>query len=197
MRRIEIKSVASDLFAKKGYHDTSMQEIADTIGINKAALYFYFKSKADLYLEIVEDIRQPLIDEVKNVVENFIDSPFEVIFRTIFYEFVKKLSYNQILLWKRTILMSTLNFDEEIQSSSRELIKRRDEELVKIVKEVIIEKKPKIEKDNLNVFIISYSLFVRSFMDWMLLNHVANHKKDNLEMAEKLWNVFWNGCMIE
>lgn len=47
-REQEIVSVARQLLASKGYHDTSMEEVAETVGISKATLYQHFPSKDDL-----------------------------------------------------------------------------------------------------------------------------------------------------
>jgi AcrR family transcriptional regulator len=47
----EILDIALSLFVKKGYHQTSMQEIAEAGGLTKGGLYYYIKSKEDvLYL---------------------------------------------------------------------------------------------------------------------------------------------------
>ncbi|MGH3392398.1 MAG: TetR/AcrR family transcriptional regulator [Actinomadura sp.] len=54
-----IQAAARELFAKKGVQRTSLQEIADRLGITKPALYYHFSSREDLVRSIV----QPLIDD--------------------------------------------------------------------------------------------------------------------------------------
>ncbi|WP_243292228.1 TetR/AcrR family transcriptional regulator [Bacillus sp. FJAT-47783] len=44
---------AMDLFSKQGFNQTSMQEIADFLGIAKGSIYHYFKSKDQLLIEII------------------------------------------------------------------------------------------------------------------------------------------------
>lgn len=51
--------VARELFAQQGVQRTSLQEIADKLGITKPALYYHFASREDLVRSIV----QPLIDD--------------------------------------------------------------------------------------------------------------------------------------
>lgn len=46
--RDRILDVALDLFARKGYADTSLREIAGQLDISKAALYYHFESKQDI-----------------------------------------------------------------------------------------------------------------------------------------------------
>ena len=56
--RERIQAAARELFAKQGVQKTSLQEIADKLGITKPALYYHFASREDLLRSIV----QPLID---------------------------------------------------------------------------------------------------------------------------------------
>lgn len=53
--RERILEVALALFAEKGYEATSMREIAEHLGITKAALYYHFDSKADIVRAMLAD----------------------------------------------------------------------------------------------------------------------------------------------
>ncbi|MEG1984751.1 MAG: TetR/AcrR family transcriptional regulator [Oscillospiraceae bacterium] len=44
------------LIAEKGYDKTSIGQIADAIGIKKASIYYYFKSKEDIFLQMVREL---------------------------------------------------------------------------------------------------------------------------------------------
>ncbi|MCI2423259.1 TetR/AcrR family transcriptional regulator [Saccharopolyspora sp. K220] len=61
--RAEIRAVAAELFTRQGFEKTSLREVAERLGITKAALYYHFPSKADL----VRGIVQPLVDEVEEL----------------------------------------------------------------------------------------------------------------------------------
>jgi AcrR family transcriptional regulator len=50
-RRNELTREAARLFAQKGYHGTSIGEIADALGVQKGSLYAHIKSKQDLLYE--------------------------------------------------------------------------------------------------------------------------------------------------
>jgi AcrR family transcriptional regulator len=50
--RERILDVALELFNEQGYDATSLREIAERLGVTKAALYYHFKSKADILLEL-------------------------------------------------------------------------------------------------------------------------------------------------
>jgi AcrR family transcriptional regulator len=49
---VQIIEIAADLFDRFGYHDTTMQAIADRAGVRKASLYYYFRSKDEILGEL-------------------------------------------------------------------------------------------------------------------------------------------------
>ena len=51
-----ILSAAAELFRVQGYASTSMQEIADAVGLSRPALYYHFKNKEELLGSLVEDV---------------------------------------------------------------------------------------------------------------------------------------------
>ncbi len=53
-KRRRILEVATKEFAKKGYHDASISNIASKSGISVGAVYKYFDNKQDLFLTIVD-----------------------------------------------------------------------------------------------------------------------------------------------
>ncbi|MEV0281836.1 TetR/AcrR family transcriptional regulator [Streptomyces sp. NPDC050610] len=55
-----IQDVALELFAEQGYEKTSLREIAEKLGVTKAALYYHFKTKEDIFVSIFEDLGRPL-----------------------------------------------------------------------------------------------------------------------------------------
>jgi AcrR family transcriptional regulator len=59
-RRARILRAAEDQFAARGYHATSMDDIAAAAGVTKPVLYDHFGSKLDLYVRLTEGIRDEL-----------------------------------------------------------------------------------------------------------------------------------------
>lgn len=54
-KKEKIIKYAFDLFAEKGYSETSVDDIVKASGISKGGIYYYFKSKEDIFLEIAKD----------------------------------------------------------------------------------------------------------------------------------------------
>lgn len=64
-RRRQLLDVACDLFARTGFHDTSMEDIAEAAGVTKPVLYQHFPSKRALYGELLEDTGRQLLDHLE------------------------------------------------------------------------------------------------------------------------------------
>jgi AcrR family transcriptional regulator len=54
-RRNELTRQAARLFAEKGYHGTSIGDLAEAMGVQKGSLYAHIDSKADLLWEVARD----------------------------------------------------------------------------------------------------------------------------------------------
>ena len=54
-RRTELRREAARLFAERGYHGTSIGDLAEAMGVQKGSLYAHIDSKADLLWEVARD----------------------------------------------------------------------------------------------------------------------------------------------
>jgi AcrR family transcriptional regulator len=61
-RRQQILEAAMVCFSRKGYHLCSMDDIAAELSFSKALIYYYFKTKRDVFLAILDDWVQKSTD---------------------------------------------------------------------------------------------------------------------------------------
>jgi AcrR family transcriptional regulator len=69
--RVRIQAVALELFTEQGYDATSLREIAERLGVTKAALYYHFKSKE----EIVESLTADHLVRLDELLQEFSAEP--------------------------------------------------------------------------------------------------------------------------
>jgi len=55
-RRSQLLLVAVEVFGERGFHATSMDEVAEAAGVTKPVLYQHFPSKRALYRELLDDV---------------------------------------------------------------------------------------------------------------------------------------------
>jgi AcrR family transcriptional regulator len=63
-RRRQLIDTARRVFARRGFHQTSMNDVALQAGVTKPVLYQHFASKRDLYQAVLEDVGRRLQDGV-------------------------------------------------------------------------------------------------------------------------------------
>ncbi|HSS08829.1 MAG TPA: TetR/AcrR family transcriptional regulator [Acidimicrobiales bacterium] len=67
-RRRQLLDVAIDVFADRGFHGTSMEDVADAAGVTKPVLYQHFSSKRELYRELLDHVGSRLVEAVTTAV---------------------------------------------------------------------------------------------------------------------------------
>ncbi len=75
--RARILEVALRLFAERGYAGTSVRDIAEELGITKAAVHYHFAAKERL----LESLVAPFVERLEAVVEEPCDDPRAVLVR--------------------------------------------------------------------------------------------------------------------
>jgi AcrR family transcriptional regulator len=63
--REEILKTSMRMFIEHGYHGLAMRQISEAVGVSKAALYYYFKDKEELFLAILSNY----LDEMEASIE--------------------------------------------------------------------------------------------------------------------------------
>ncbi|TVX88277.1 TetR/AcrR family transcriptional regulator [Paenibacillus agilis] len=73
-KKQSIMEEALALFAEKGYHQTSIQEIADRTGIAKGSVYSFFRSKEELMMTIFEHYHQQIYGALQHILQEPLSS---------------------------------------------------------------------------------------------------------------------------
>ena len=69
LRRREIMEAALELFSQKGFHGTTMAQVARRAGVGVGTIYQHFKSKEDLYLSPLEEMCQELLTSLRSLIQ--------------------------------------------------------------------------------------------------------------------------------
>lgn len=69
-RRAEVLVAAANVFRERGYHATSMTEVAEVLNTDRATLYYYIGSKDELFQEVVRSALQANAKVADEIVES-------------------------------------------------------------------------------------------------------------------------------
>ncbi len=106
-RKEDIMKAASNLFSQKSYHDVTMDQIAEEVGVAKGTIYLYFDSKENLYLEILEHTHQTIESILEEEIAKHHPAPQKLknILRLIFQFYYQNMDVLRILTRDETRLI--------------------------------------------------------------------------------------------
>ena len=70
MTRDEILEAAVQNFSQKGFHATSMQDIAQSVNLRKASLYHHVSSKQEILVDLLDQALDILINQLQDVLDS-------------------------------------------------------------------------------------------------------------------------------
>ena len=123
----KLLKAGKSLFAEKGYHKTTIEEITKKAGVSHGTFYVHFKSKKDFFLQILKETRALILDFLNKGIQN--KSP-EIFFLDSFKEALKEKEIIKIFFFE------ALCSDEEFIKfyiESKKLFIKKTEEFLKIL----------------------------------------------------------------
>ncbi|HHY73468.1 MAG TPA: TetR/AcrR family transcriptional regulator [Bacillus bacterium] len=166
-RRTTIIEKAIKLFVAKGYHSTSMQEIAEACGIAKGTLYNYFESKEDVMLSILKYYSEKILVETEKIAKDHSLSAKEVFIQQIYFQFKECVKHSDFI--EMHIRKYAIHVNEEINEFLFELKASRLRWLTKCLRNVYGEK--------IDLYVLDLATIMNGFMR-EYLEYIILDKKD-------------------
>jgi AcrR family transcriptional regulator len=69
-RRRQLLDAALEVFVERGYHAAAMDEIAERAGVSKPVLYQHFPGKLELYLALLDESVDGVVETVREALES-------------------------------------------------------------------------------------------------------------------------------
>ncbi len=129
--RQRILQTAGELFSQKGYSAISMREIARTCGVSKPAIYHYFTSKKQLYVEV---LRQE-VDRFLEALSETVSQPGTVTERL---ELVVR-RYLGLLTQRLSLLRLVLRDMGVVETYVQEVLSERRDTLIRPIRKLLEE----------------------------------------------------------
>ncbi len=190
-RRATILDAAVSIFAKKGYRDTTLDEIAITSEFGKGTIYNYFKSKEDIYSAIIDDVSANLYDIIQQAGSETKNSK-------VFFEMHAKLLF-QYCVGKRDAFIiyvrEIAHFTTDIFISDRKKINERHEKVRSILIKKISKgiKLKEIKKYDAEKLATLYEHLIFPYI--LFLINTFEDKFDQDREIDFILSVFYNGII--
>lgn len=188
--RLEILQTAEKIFARQGYHTSTMEMVAEECGWSKGTLYLYFKSKEDLFFSILfekmDQFSATLLPELRSS-EN-IDEMISALVNSQFSFFSENKSYFQLALAEQGKVMHTSD------SGLREKMMSQQSKRLSEITEVFSLALPKCCSIEPNILVAS----IMGAINLQLVGWIMSGEGIDLESTKtQITKIFINGIKCD
>lgn len=187
----KILTAAEKEFAKSGFKGTTIQSVANSAGLPKANILYYFKTKSDLYLAVLRQIltlwnssfdRATAADDPAEVIAAYIEEKIEI----------SHTSPDLSKIFALEIINGGLNLDDEFKQSHFDWVEGR----VKVIQTWVDEQKMTVQSPHHLLYTIWASC--QHYADFSAqieqLNKKPMEQKDFAEASKNLIHIILKGC---
>lgn len=187
-----IRYVAFKLFLEKGYEAANIRDICKEVNIKASSLYFYYKSKEELFFCIYDNIwieKIKLLQDIEGLNQNNLPKV------KLYNLFIGTIEHNlQDILKEKFLLRAHLYPPEELAKPIRNKYifwsKEENKVILNIIKQCVDRK---IIDDNRipEDCVQEYKKFINSIVIDIIITSISINKNE----IDNLWLKFWN-CMM-
>ena len=175
------------LFLENGYEATNIRDICKEVGIKASTLYFYYKSKQDLFFYIYDGICLDYIKYIQDIEALKQDISVK---EKLYILLKQKIEYYVLDISKRKFILRYHLFPpEEISIVIREKYKFYNSEENKIILDSIsnFQHKNEFINENIDNYLLEYKKLENHLVYEMIISNI----KINDEVVRELWNMIW------
>lgn len=183
----EIINVSARLFSKKDYRATTLDDIAAELGITKAALYYYIKSKHDILYAICKTAINQYRQGVEEIVKSEKDSQGRM--RDIIF-----LNVN-IFAKSGDIINVYLAEEDKLPPAKRRYITKQRREIEQIIRSLIEQAIDEGIFRKMDVPVITRAIF--GMTNWLGKWYRTNGEYSADEIARIFYDLVMMGCLEE
>lgn len=178
------------LFLENGYEATNIRDICKDVGIKASTLYFYYKSKEDLFFIIYDGISMDYLNYFKGIETSISEISVE---EKLFSLLKQKIKYFALDISKQKLILRYHLFPpKDLASKLREKYTYYTNEENKIISKIILNCKDNnlFLNENINDNLIEY----KRLENYLIYEMTVFGIKINDREFSKLWDVFWNNA---
>jgi AcrR family transcriptional regulator len=185
-RRAELVEVATNLFLERGYHKTSIRDIARACPFNLAALYNYVSSKEDILYLVAQHLVSEIVKALKPAALTHLDpvDALKLAFET-YCQVVQKFSRHIRLLYREI---------ESLPKHARDPILSSVQSLVDIFRDLVDRAAERGEVRDIDSRLIALDLMVSAHM-WAIHGRFLRSYLDLKSFTQQQSRVLFEGVL--
>ncbi|MCJ7703666.1 MAG: TetR/AcrR family transcriptional regulator [Anaerolineales bacterium] len=186
MTREQILEAAAQIFSKKGYHATSMSDIASAVNLQKASLYHHVDSKQEILLSLLDEALELVTNRISAVISKPI--PADAKLRLAMHTYLETLTEQRDLA--AILLLEHRSLKPDLQARHTPRRDRFEQLWRDLIQGGIDEGKFKV----LDVPLVTRALL--GVMNWVVTWYCAEGPLSVSEIADQYTDLILNGFMV-
>ncbi len=183
-----LRKTAIDLFAQKGYADTSIREIGARAGVSNSIIYHYFKSKEEMLFEIIDTATRDVIEALEDIQKRIPDPVAcmrEMLMHHMVHFSLKRKKETQILTANSHLL----------KGRRRQLCRQMQRQIYDLYRQKLRELNASGGMNDVDVTVVTFSIFgmINSFFWW----HREGGRLSQGEVAHSILEFISHGILKE
>ena len=187
MQRSDIIQAAAQIIREKGYHGTSMQDIADAVQLQKASIYHHVTNKQDILFTILEQALDLLITDMQAVMDS--DHNPEEKLRSAMHAYIGRLTEDADLA---TVLLLE---HRSLEDRMRRRHNRRRDRYEILWRELIQEGIDAGIFRPVDVTVATFAIL--GVQNWMITWFRSSGRLSAADLADQFSDLFLRGLMVD
>jgi AcrR family transcriptional regulator len=186
MQRDEIILSAAQIFREKGFHATSMQDIADSVQLQKASLYHHISSKQEILLEVLDRALDVLIEDIEPIVDSDMSSVAKL--QLAMARYIERVTSSADLA--AVLLLEHRSLEPQLRARH---IARRDR-FEELWREIVREGVERGEFRPMDLSIVTFALL--GVQNWLITWYRDGGRMSGSELADQFADIFLHGLSM-
>jgi AcrR family transcriptional regulator len=187
LTREGILEAAARIFSEKGFHATSMNDIADAVNLQKASLYYHFTSKQEILISLLDYALDLINSRLEAVLAQSL-SPDEKL-RQAMVSYLQTIAENQNL--SAVLLLEIRSLDPELKARHAS----RREKFERLWRDLIIEGKQAGVFNSIDPSLTGRAIL--GVMNWTVTWYRSDGPRSATEIANLFADLLLQGLMIQ
>jgi AcrR family transcriptional regulator len=187
LQREDIIRAAAQIFREKGYQAASMQDIADSVSLQKASLYHHIRSKQEILVVILDQALDGLVIDMQQIVDSDLAAGGKL--RQAIHTYLQNLTRDVDLA--AVLLLEHRNLDQELKVRH---IKKRDQ-FEGLWRQVIQEGVESGEFHAVDVSITTFAIL--GVLNWTITWYQDTGRCSPDHLASSFTELFLSGLIAE
>jgi TetR/AcrR family transcriptional regulator, cholesterol catabolism regulator len=183
-RKLDIVEISLELFAENGYRATSLEDVANRVGVSKAALYYYFSNKDEILRAVLERTVSRM-DKILDIDDSTLPA----------HDKLRQFIRQHVKIGHEGMHLAKIYFDQAdvIPSRMRNALRKKEKKIFALLRDILNQG---IDEGNFSIDDVkTTSLAILGMCNWTYRWYSSDKRLSSKHLTEKYLNLVEKGLL--